>query len=451
MIRVSKTDNMNLSSRKSFLIIVVLMTIILGDTFLIKFYDTLDKDVMTIDIKKIIYSIIAFLCIVFEIIVLRYLKNLNSKTRVDTRIRINLINRIVQVSYYLLIALFAYLVFQMFYYNYYDSLVLMLIIITTYGIASLLIGKTMISFISWYRLNRNPTLLLYSISMSMILLNLILTPTIVIMILSEKPEQIRLFSGGSMDISGGKYTFLSNLVKISSILSFASIWFTTALLMHSAKDRFVKEVRYWIILCTPLLYFLFSYFAQDLFGTVLFPFFRSDPITFSLVLSTIFILSKPIGGIIFGLLYWRISRLVSFDKILREYMIISGYGFLLLFSANQSTLLVLGPYPPFGSITISVLILATYLILIGIYTSATLVSTNTELRKFIYGIAADSKFLNLLGKAEVEREINKTVSRVQKYVSTSESFEDINFEIDENDLKKYLENVIGELKNKKNK
>jgi hypothetical protein len=421
------------------------MGIILIDTFLIKFYDTLDKNIIPIDIKKIIFSVIAFLCIVFQIIVLRYLKNLNSNTRVDTRIHVDLINNIVKVSQYLLIALFAFIVFQMFYFNYYDTLVLMLTIITTYVVASLLIGKTMISFISWYKINRKPVFLLYSISMSMILFNLILTPTVVNMILSEKPEQIRQFAGGSMDISGGRYNFLSNLVKISSILSFASIWFTTALLMRTAKDRFVKEVQYWIILSTPLVYFLLSYFAQDLFGTVLFPLIRSDPILISLALTTIFILSKPIGGIIFGLLFWRISRLVSFDKILREYMIISGYGFLLLFSANQSTLLVLGPYPPFGSITISVLILATYLILIGIYTSATLVSTNIQLRKFIYRLTTDSKFLNLLGEigvTEMEKEIIKNYKSIEKRTKLWK-IKDGRFERD--DLREIMHDVVDDL------
>ena len=443
---MSKIYNIDLSTRKIFLIIIVLMGFILVDTFLIKFYDTIDKNFIPMDIKKIIFSVMAFLCIVFQLIILHYLKKLNSKTKVDRRIDVKLINRIVQISQFLLIALFAFIVFQMFYFNYYDTILLMLIIIVTYAIASLLLGKTMISFILWYKLNHNRIFLLYSISMSMILLNMILTPIIVNMILSQKPEQIRLFAGGSMDISGGKYGFLSNLVKISSILSFASIWFTTALLMRSAKDRFVKEIRFWIIICIPLVYFLFSYFAQDIFGAILFPFIRTDPILISLILTSIFILSKPVGGVIFGLLFWRTSRQVSFDKILREYMIISGYGFLLLFSANQSTLLVLGPYPPFGTITISVLILATYLILIGIYTSATLVSTNIELRKFIYRMATDSKFLNLLRRAEMEKEIQKTVKKISEHKEIAEISKEESFEFDENELEKYLKQVIKEIK-----
>jgi len=43
------------------------------------------------------------------------------------------------------------------------------------------------------------------------------------------------------------------------------------------------------------------------------------------------------------------------------------------------------------------------------------------------------------------------VSRIIEYTSASDTFENINFELDENDLKKYLESVIGELKNSKNK
>jgi hypothetical protein len=78
----------------------------------------------------------------------------------------------------------------------------------------------------------------------------------------------------------------------------------------------------------------------------------------------------------------------------------------LLFSANQATSLVLGPYPPFGTITITILIIGTYLIMIGIYKSATLVAKNTDLCKSIHKIAKESKLLDLIGKAEIENEIN---------------------------------------------
>jgi hypothetical protein len=47
-----------------------------------------------------------------------------------------------------------------------------------------------------------------------------------------------------------------------------------------------------------------------------------------------------------------------------------------------------GPYPPFGLAMITVLNIAGYLMLLGIYNSASLVSTNNDLRKFILDIKA---------------------------------------------------------------
>ena len=50
--------------------------------------------------------------------------------------------------------------------------------------------------------------------------------------------------------------------------------------------------------------------------------------------------------------------------------------------------------------------------LIGIYNSATLVSANTNLRKSIHNHALESKLLNLIGHAEFERKIQRTVGKI---------------------------------------
>jgi hypothetical protein len=326
---------------------------------------------------------------------------------------------------------------------------MMLIILTTYGVASILIGKTSMLFISWYRLSHNFVILMYFISMSLITLNLVLTNLIVNINLIDRPEKLREFAGGSMDLSAGKYGFLALLHKISSILSFVSIWLTTALLMHSSKDRLIKEIRYWVIPIMLLIYFLIGHFSQNIFNPILVPILKSDPILLSLSLIMIFTLIKPIGGIMFGIAFWNISRTVSYEKTLREYMIISGYGFLLLFSANQSTSLVLGPYPPFGTSTITILIIGTYLIMIGIYKSATLVAKNTDLRKSIHEIAKESRLLDLIGKAEMENEINITVNKIMQQTNASEQSEKTTFELDELELKNYVSKVVDELEKNK--
>ncbi len=53
-----------------------------------------------------------------------------------------------------------------------------------------------------------------------------------------------------------------------------------------------------------------------------------------------------------------------------------------------------------------------FLILIGIYNSAVLVSANSNLRRSIYKYALESKLLGLIGQAEMADELQKTVTKI---------------------------------------
>ena len=53
-----------------------------------------------------------------------------------------------------------------------------------------------------------------------------------------------------------------------------------------------------------------------------------------------------------------------------DYLMITGYGVLLFFTSNQATVLINLPYPQFGMATISFVGLSSYLLFVGIYSSA---------------------------------------------------------------------------------
>jgi hypothetical protein len=55
--------------------------------------------------------------------------------------------------------------------------------------------------------------------------------------------------------------------------------------------------------------------------------------------------------------------------------------------SNQATTLVSTPYPPFRLATISMFGLSSYLILVGIYSSAISVAADSELRRSIHKFA----------------------------------------------------------------
>jgi len=113
------------------------------------------------------------------------------------------------------------------------------------------------------------------------------------------------------------------------------------------------------------------------------------------------------------------SQLVSYEKSIRLYMIISGVGVFLIFSADQAATLSLVPHPPFGLATINMLSIGAYMMLVGIYNSATLVSKNIDLRKSIRKLTSELRLLESIGEAERDKEIQKTVKKIMNERSKS--------------------------------
>ena len=216
--------------------------------------------------------------------------------------------------------------------------------------------------------------------------------------------------------------------------------------MINYREKQNNDIVYWIILSIPFIYFLITYFYQYVLGNILTSYLEIDPITVSIMLIAFLALSKPIGGLVFGIAFWKISRLMSYERNITTYMIISGFGIFLIFAANQAATQIVSPYPSFGLSSITILNIAAFLMLLGIYNSATLVSANNNLRKFIHNHALEPRLLHMIGKAEMEKEIQKTVKEITQDKDTLERDKEAEFEFDEKELEKYIDSVIKETK-----
>ncbi|MGC2575300.1 MAG: hypothetical protein WA364_27655, partial [Candidatus Nitrosopolaris sp.] len=348
-----------------------------------------------------------------------------------------------------LAALIGFTIFQQFYYSYFNALLTICIISISYGTAAALLIWLSFLFYSWYKSNYNRIVFLYFISILVIAFNLIVTAAYVSAKVTDRPAYTEEYVGGSGDISGGQHVFLNDIYRISSFLSYVSIWTTTFVLMNSYREKLANHIIYWIILCLPHVYFLMTYFYQIILSNLLITYLEVDPITVSILLGAFLSLSKPIGGVFFGVAFWKISRTVSYEKNIKTYMIISGWGIFLIFSANQAEAQITGPYPPFGTTTITILNIAAFLMLVGIYNSAVLVSASNDLRKSIYKHALESKLLGIIGSAEMENELQKTVMKInneKKHLMTDTQQP---VELDGTELKKYIEFVVREVKKDK--
>ena len=134
-------------------------------------------------------------------------------------------------------------------------------------------------------------------------------------------------------------------------------------------------------------------------------------------------------------------------------MIISAFGMMLLFTANQPIGLILVPYPPFGLATVSFMGLASYLVFLGIYSASLSVSEDSRLRQSIRKAAfkESSQFLDIIGTAEMEQRIQQRVMDLTAKTKNSMLSETgISSSLDEEDIKYYLKQVLAEIKSKKN-
>jgi hypothetical protein len=89
------------------------------------------------------------------------------------------------------------------------------------------------------------------------------------------------------------------------------------------------------------------------------------------------------------------------------------------------------------------------MILIGIYNSARLVSFNTQLRKAIRKHTLESNLLESIGQAEMETEIRKTVNSIIHDKDIEKTSIDANLEFDKEELKKYIDEVMTEMKKRR--
>jgi hypothetical protein len=425
---------------------IALVVTSIVDISIVKINDLIDKYFIPLQAKLTLFAVNSSVCLLLQFFLIRYIHGSFQRDRLSKTLKVKAISLVSFISLSLLASLIGFLIFQQFYNNYYDTSISITLIVISYGTAAGLLGWLSSLFLSWYRSSHNLIVLLYSISISIIAFNLIMTAAFAIAKISDRPHLAGEYVGSSGDVSGGKHFLIDYIYRITTFMSFSGIWITTAILMNYYREKLINAIVYWVILFIPLIYFIISFFYQVILGSILTSIVQIDPIAVSIVLGAFLSLSKPIGGLLFGLVFWNISRIIRYERNIKIYMIISGWGIFLIFSSNQAVTQMVSPYPPFGLVTVTILTTASSLMLLGIYNSATLVSTNNELRRSIHRHALESKLLRAIGHAEMEKEIQKTVEQVtrDKYDLEKELEEPV--ELDELELERYIEFVVKEVR-----
>lgn len=363
--------------------------------------------------------------------------------------RVRLLLRIVPFFQYSLGILLLIIFFQMILDSSYDSFLLKIVVWFSYLQAAMIIGLLVYRFFSWTRAHRSSIVILYAIAFSVLFSNLIFT-------LLYVNDQLSIYSGYVSGRGGSSETLLppvtqittlAQVFQVSSVVSYMMIWVSTTILF---KGHYKKSspILYWIVVCAPLLYFIIQF--QPVFIQLFSTYRIEEPITFAIVYTLFLGVSKPMGGILFGIVLWLAGQRIQNDYV-RHFMITAAFGMILFFTSNQAVILVAAPYPPFGLASISFIGLAAYLLFIGFYFSAISVAQNYQLRRTVKKSAnEESRLIGGIGNAQLEEELKKKLLYVVKRQQDSMTEEaGIQSSLTEEEIKEYVEQVIQQIKNTK--
>jgi len=388
-------------------------------------------------------GIVAFIgiwavCSVMQYYILAFVKYNNKAGRTRTRF-LHLIYSIVTATQFLLAGIVALVILQILIAQEYNTIRLYIALSLSYGLWIVTLGLLAKAFFSWYTSRKNLMVLLFALSMVAYVINGVFGLYSEVDGLAKRRSIIR---SADVAIFPESPSSINMVYQIASSAGYVLTWIATVMLLRPYIEKLGK-IKFWSIMVVAIGYYLITFplFTLGYFT----PSENSDAMTNILIFS----LSAIFTGIIFGVAFLSVARTLKVGTAARNYMIIAAYGIILFYIAG-STLVSQAAYPPYGLVSISFAGLSCYLIYNGLYFSAISVSQDMTLRQSIRkSVMEQSKLLDNIGTAEMEKEVQKRVLTVVKKTSADmKERTGVEASMNEGEMKDYVELVIKELRSK---
>jgi len=387
----------------------------------------------------VLFVIIVFISIYSQFFILRFVKK-KSSTVLSKVTTIKWIHKAVTISQYMITIILVFTLLQILLSDSYSTTSSVLVSIITLVVNIVLMGIFTGIFLKWYKSNRNSiVVLMYSLSFATVMIASLAQLVVSMHNFSDKPPTI--FPDTKVVYPETEentiWRFFGKTYQYSDIISFFLKWAGTALLLYHYSKK-IGRIKYWFLLCLPVAYF----------STLLiyhFHIYEPQPNMESLYFFMLASLNTTSGGVLFYISYRLAAKHFRKSSTIRDYLLMTGYGFMVFFSASQATLSATA-YPPFGFATVSFYGLGSYLILIGLYLSALSVSEDDELRDYIKkSTMQESRFLHSIGSsslAERERQVmNKVLSKAKEQQRLITESTGVYTSLSEEEIKEYVKNT----------
>jgi hypothetical protein len=404
-------------------------------------------------------GIALFICIsvifaVLQYFIFGYVKKLREEST-SKPLHLSLTHTAVTIAQYVLVAMIAFVILQILVFSQYNTIILYPVLFISYGLWIVTLALLSRALLSWYRLRaeqetKKSNMLVLVLSLSMVAY-VVLGIITLISHVAVLPEQKSVVTSSDVAYFPGfqPEDFVSQvktMVGVVSGIAYVMNWVGTVLLLRPYIQR-LGQIKFWTIMGVVMVYYLAS---VPLF--VLGYFSPSAAETDIDIMNNILIFSvgAVLSGILFGAAFLSIARTLKQGSALRNYMTITAYGMVLFYVTLQAQV-TQAAYPPFGLVSTACVGLSTYLIYIGLYSSAVIVSQDLALRQSIRkSVTAQAKLLDSIGTAQMESELQRRVLTVAEKTSGDMAEKTgVEASMTEDEIKDYIEKVVKELESKR--
>jgi hypothetical protein len=437
-----------------FVLSSILVVIILDSNFEMSF---IKKNVLPIDHRIIIFSIYVFTFITSSLILLNktyhniYTNDVRFKNNKFYFIAIFLIFSFLSI---ILITTIIQLLFLESYSNLIFYLTSYIAFISSFGFLLILSVK----FFHWHLLGKNYFTLAYGILFAIYCLSLLLALIYLINGLATHPSNIyytspRELRAGTFSINIIFQNNIAIMYDISFIISFLLAWILTVFMLKQYSRR-IGKYKFWILVSLPLIFYLLRYEG------IIFSYFNVNELPISSTIGSIystigaaffnaFINSNiQTSGIFFGFSFLAILLKLK-DYQLRNDMIITIIGMIILFGSRDFYAIFLNSFPPSGIITLSFMPIGSFMLLIGLISFLKLAARDKQLyADIIMKLENDTLLLKNILLSEKEIETSKKIKPLLEYSfqwQKEHNYQEMKIE----EVKQIIDDVISEFHGKK--
>lgn len=377
-----------------------------------------------------------------QFFLLRFMNSSSNAIKARSKLILNL-HKAVSIVQWVLVGNIILLIIQMVLFSSYTILSLVFVAYVSNFMTAGLLFVFALRFFSWYKSgNHSLGILLYALAFIILAVSEVFAGIGSGYLLWQKDYVItpasevhfRSFPEGSLlDVFFSSYSYVDYSSFLLTLIASALL-----LYHYSKKTRTPKMI---IIIVLPIL----GYTATILDALNIYDTDTNVNLFYYYIFQSLASIS---GGILFAFSFWFISKRLP-ESPVKTFLRIAALGFILLYLSNHTDVNS-ATYPQYGINSLSLLPLASYFVLFGLYSSAMSLSQDITLRQHLRSIAKnDNNLLSSIGTAQMEREVNRAVGELKEVADEQEKeFAEktgIETPVPESEIEDYLKQVIEEV------